>query len=94
MVYVNGRHLPSEGLTLNTACAKTFTMAYQKLFSGLDIRHGNAGIQITPDLYVKDASCSSLISYLTVVPRTVTQVSPRTAAFASNSNSIRLSAKP
>jgi hypothetical protein len=52
VMYVNARQVPSEGLTLNTACVKTWTMAYQKLFSGLGIR-GNAGIQITSGLFVK-----------------------------------------
>jgi hypothetical protein len=40
-MYVNGRQIPAEGLSLNTANIKTSTMAYQTLFSGLGIHHAN-----------------------------------------------------
>ena len=48
VMYVNGRQVPFEGLSLNTADAKTCTMAHQTLFSGLGIHHGNTGIRIMP----------------------------------------------
>jgi hypothetical protein len=53
VMYVNGRQVPSEGLSLNTARAKTCTTAYQTLFSGLGIHYDNAGIQITPTQFMK-----------------------------------------
>jgi hypothetical protein len=53
VMYVNGRQLPSEGLSLNTASEKTCTMAYQTLFNGLGIHNGNKGIQITPTQFIK-----------------------------------------
>jgi hypothetical protein len=40
--------VPSEVLTLDTSGIKTSTMAYQTLFSGLGIHHGNAGHLIAP----------------------------------------------
>jgi len=39
-MYVNGRQVTSESLSLYTACAEMCTMAYQTVFSGLDIHHG------------------------------------------------------
>jgi len=53
VMYVNGKQVTSEGLSLNTANSKTCTMAYQTLFSGLGIHHGNTGIQITPAQFMK-----------------------------------------
>ena len=50
---MNGREVPSESLSLNTANIKTSTMAYQTLFSGLGIHHANTGLQITHELYMK-----------------------------------------
>ena len=52
-MYVNGRQVHSEGLSLNTADVNTCTMAYQTLFRGLGIHHGNTGIQITPTQFMK-----------------------------------------
>jgi hypothetical protein len=52
-MYVNGRQVPSEGITLDTSGIKTSTMAYQTLFSGLGIHHGNAGLQITPSQFMR-----------------------------------------
>jgi len=49
---VNGRHVPSEGLTIYTGSAKPFTMAYQTLFNGLGIHHRNKGTQITPTQFM------------------------------------------
>jgi hypothetical protein len=53
VMYVNGRQVASEGLSLNTADSKTCTMAYQTLFSGLEIHHCNTGTQITPVQFMK-----------------------------------------
>ena len=53
VMYVNGRQVPFEGLSLNTADTKTCTMAYQTLFSGLGIHEGNKGIQITLTQFTK-----------------------------------------
>jgi hypothetical protein len=52
-MYVNGRQVPSEGLSLNTVSAKTCTMTYQTLFSGFGIHHGNTGIHITTAQFMK-----------------------------------------
>jgi hypothetical protein len=53
VIYVNGRQALSVGLFLNTAGAKTCTMAYQKPFRVVGIHHGNTGIQITPAPFMK-----------------------------------------
>ena len=53
MIYVNSWQVLSEGLSLNTTNAKTCTMAYQTLFSGLGIHQVNTGIQITPTQFMK-----------------------------------------
>jgi hypothetical protein len=37
VMYVNGRQVPADGLSLNTADTKPCTMAYQMLLSGLGI---------------------------------------------------------
>ena len=52
VMYVNGQ-APSEDLSLNTTTAKTCTRACQTLLSGLGIRHGNTGFQITPAPFMK-----------------------------------------
>jgi hypothetical protein len=49
----DGQQVPSEGLSLNTASAKTCTTVYQSLVSGLGTHHDNAGIQITPTQFMK-----------------------------------------
>lgn len=53
VMYVNGRQIPSEGLSLDTTHEKTTTLAYQTLFTGSGIHHGNHGLQITHDLFTK-----------------------------------------
>jgi hypothetical protein len=52
-MYVNGRQVPSEGLSLSMAGAKTCTLAHQTLYSGLRNRHRNTGIHITPAQFMK-----------------------------------------
>ena len=53
VMYVNGRQIPSKGLSLNASSAKTCTMAYRTLFIGLGIHHENNGIQIMPTQFMK-----------------------------------------
>jgi hypothetical protein len=52
-MYVSGLQVPYGGVTLNASHEQTTTLAYQMLFSGSGIHHGNAGMQITHDLYIK-----------------------------------------
>jgi uncharacterized membrane protein len=94
-MYVNGREVPSEGMSLNTADSKTCTMDFQALFSGLGIHHGNTGIQMTTSQFMKESF--TLIfdhhpSQMAAI-RMVTTVSPTTVKSSSNSNSTRLSPK-
>ena len=51
-IYVNGKQIPSEGLTLGKNHEKTSVMGYRTLFEGSGIHHSNAGLQITHDMYI------------------------------------------
>ena len=51
-LYVNGRQIPSEGLTLNMGHEKTSVGGYATLFEGSGIHHSNTGLQITHDMYI------------------------------------------
>ena len=51
-LYVNGRQIPSEGLTLNMGHEKTSVCGYATLFEGSGIHHSNSGLQITHDMYI------------------------------------------
>ena len=52
VLYVNGQQIPSGGLNIDTNNEKTTTLAYQTLFKGSGIHHGNSGIQITHSMFV------------------------------------------
>ena len=49
---VNGKRVPSEGLSLDMDHEKTSVMGYRTLFGGPGINHLNSGLQITHDLYM------------------------------------------
>jgi len=49
---VNGKQIPSEGLTLGMNHEKTSVMGYRTLFEGSGIHHSNAGLQITHDMFI------------------------------------------
>ena len=51
-LYVNGKQVPSVGLTLGMDHEKTSVMGYRTLFEGSGIHHSNAGLQITHDMYI------------------------------------------
>jgi hypothetical protein len=51
-LYVNGKQIPSGGLSLDASHNKTTLMAYRTLFEGSGIHHSNTGLQITPDTYI------------------------------------------
>ena len=46
-LYVNGKQVPNEGLTLGLDHEKTSVMGYKSLIEGSGIHHSNAGLQIT-----------------------------------------------
>ena len=51
--YVNGKQIPGGGgLSLDTSHEKKTVMAYRTLFEGSGIHHSNAGLQITPEMYI------------------------------------------
>ena len=51
-LYVNGRQIPSDVLSLGMGHEKTSVMRYWTLFEGSGIHHSNAGLQITHDMYI------------------------------------------
>ena len=51
-MYVNGRQIPSESLSLNMEDEKTSVGGYATLFEGSGIHHSNSGLQITHDMYI------------------------------------------
>jgi hypothetical protein len=51
-MYVNGRQIPSESLSLNMGHEKKSVRGYATLFEGTGIHHSNSGLQITHDMYI------------------------------------------
>ena len=49
---VNGKRVPSEGLTLNMDHEKTSVIGSRTLFEVSGIHHSNTGLQITQDMYI------------------------------------------
>jgi hypothetical protein len=52
-LYVNGKQIPSGGLTMDMGHGKTSVMAYRTLFVGSGIHYSNVGLQLTHDDYIK-----------------------------------------
>jgi len=50
-MYVGGKQIPFEGLSLDMSHEKTSVMGYRTLFEGSGIHHSNSGLQITPAMY-------------------------------------------
>jgi hypothetical protein len=50
-LYVNGKRVSSEGLTLDIDHVKTSVMGYGTLFEGSGVQHSKTGLQITHDMY-------------------------------------------
>jgi len=51
-MYVGGKQIPSEGLSLDMSREKTSITGYRTLFGGSGIHHSNSGLQITPAMYI------------------------------------------
>ena len=51
-MYVNGKQIPLEGLTMDTGHEKTTVFDYRTPFEGPDIHHSNTGLQITHDVFI------------------------------------------
>jgi len=51
-MYVNGRQIPGESLSLDMSREKTSVKGYATLFEGTGIHHSNSGLQITHDMYI------------------------------------------
>ena len=51
-MFVNGKQVPNECLSLDMSHEKSSFMGYRTLFDGSGIHHSNAGLQITHDMYI------------------------------------------
>ena len=51
-MYITGKQVPPEGLSLDMSREKTAVMGYRTLFEGSGIHHSNTGLQITPAKYI------------------------------------------
>ena len=51
-MYLNGRQIPSESLSMNMGHEKTSVRGYATLFEGTGNHHSNSGLQITYDMYI------------------------------------------
>jgi hypothetical protein len=51
-LYVNGRQIPSEALHIDTGHEKSTLMGYRTLLEASGIRHSNARLQVTHDMYI------------------------------------------
>ena len=51
-MYVNGKQIPSESLSLDISHEKTSVKSYATLFEGTGIHHSNSGLQITHNMYI------------------------------------------
>ena len=49
---VDGKQIPTEGLSLGMDHEKTSVMGYRTLFEASGIHHSNSGLQITHDMYI------------------------------------------
>ena len=62
-LYVNGKRVPSEGLSQDMDNEKTSVMGYRTLFEVSGIHHSNTRLRITHDMYINDYFM--LLFYLT-----------------------------
>ena len=59
-LHVNGRQIPTEGLSLDIEHENSFVMGYRTLFEGVGIHHSSWGLNITPTCIETAISCSCL----------------------------------
>jgi len=50
-LHVNGKQIPTEGLSLDMEHENSYVMGYRTLFEGAGIHHSNSGLNITPYMY-------------------------------------------
>ena len=50
-MYITGKQVPPEGLSLDMSREKSAFIGYRTLFEGSGIHHSNTGLQITPAKY-------------------------------------------
>ena len=52
VMYVNGREIPSESLSIDPGHGKTTVMGYKTLFEGSGMHHSNSALQVTHDMHI------------------------------------------
>ena len=57
VMFVNGKKVPNEGLSLGMDHEKSSVMGHRTLFVGSGIHHSNAGLQLTHDMYKAGFYC-------------------------------------
>ena len=72
-LYVNGKRVPSQGLTLDMDHEKTSVMGCRTLFEGSRIHHSNPGLRITHEMYINSSFMLLFDSRPTGVPRMATR---------------------
>ena len=58
-MYVGGKQIPSEDLSLDMSHEKTSVMGYRTLFEGSGINHSKSGPQITPAMHINNVGLRS-----------------------------------
>jgi hypothetical protein len=53
-LFVNGKQIPSESLSLDMSHEKTSVMGYTTLFEGSGIHHSDSGLLITHDMFINE----------------------------------------
>ena len=83
-MYITGKQVPTEGLTLDMSREKTAVMGYRTLFEGSGIHHSNTGLQITPAKYINGYFILVFDLTLTLQPQSATYQILHTATFVWN----------
>jgi hypothetical protein len=83
-LYVIGRRVRIEGLSLYMDHEKSSVMVYRTLFEESGKHHSNTGLQITHDMFINSYLCFSLISLLIGERRRLIRHSKRMTISGSN----------
>jgi len=83
-LYVNGRQIPPQGLSLDMSREKTAIMGHRNLFERSSIHHSNSRLQITPAKYINGYFILVFDLTLTLQPQSATYQILHTATFVWN----------
>jgi len=83
---LNGRQVPTEGLSQGMDHEKTSFMGYRTLFKGSGIHHWNKGLQITHDMYIG-------VYFMLIFDMTLDQTTPESHTLHPDDGNIRVELK-